>query len=59
MMKICDVEALGGKGVNEVDSFQVCMPAARAAPASVSGAFWMDCCRSILMALVCDYYKVL
>lgn len=54
-MKICDEEGLRGKGVNEVDSFQVCTPAPKAAPTSASGAFWMDCCRSISMALVCDY----
>lgn len=37
-MKICDAEGLGGKGVNEGVSLQVCTPAAKAAPASAPGA---------------------
>lgn len=43
MMKICNEDGLGGKGKEEVDSFQVRMPAADVAPASASGLFWMDC----------------
>lgn len=35
------------------------MLAAKVAPASASGTFWMDYPRSIVMVLVSDYYKVL